>query len=139
MYLRKIYTICALSICIAIAACSKPNKQGALLLPTWKLEGVLSRTSNATKKDSIPPEPTQKEKVKISYQFHKDKTYTFRRGNQTDKGDWGMSSDERVLLLHSRAQASENSEFHIHTLENSKLIISSEHKGKQEILYFVAQ
>lgn len=133
------YTFLLLISCFLLACGTKPNKQETITASQWKLQGIVSRPFVTAKKDSIPAEPFQKETVQIIYQFHKDKKYTFLRGTQTDKGGWGMSSDEKVLLLRSHTQASENSEFHIHTIEASQLIISTEHNGRQEILYFAAK
>jgi hypothetical protein len=116
--------------------CSSVPKQELLTKATWRLQGVVSRPLVASKKDSIPAEPLQREKVQITYQFQKDKKYIFLRGSQKDVGDWGMSSDEKVLLLRSHTSGNENAEFRIHSLNESRLIVSTEHKDKQEILYF---
>jgi hypothetical protein len=118
-------------------ACQTPPKQDLLTDVSWKLVGVVARPLVASKRDSIPPEPPQKQSLDIIYTFQKNKKYQINRASQIDKGDWGLSSDEKVLLLRSLGQVSENSEFRIHRLQATTLVMSSEHKTKQEILYFI--
>lgn len=135
----KMFIFYAIISCLCFACGSKIDRREQLVASKWKLQAVISRPFLSAKRDSIPSVPSQKEAVQIIYQFQKDKKYTFQRGTQIDKGDWGMSSDEKVLLLRSSTQTNENSEFQIHTLNSYQLVISSEHKGKQEILYLIAQ
>lgn len=138
MLLRIFYTILFFIGFSCLQACKQTPRPDLLTTPKWKLVGVISRPWVEAKRDSIPIEPTQKERVNITYQFHKDKKYTFLRGSQRDEGEWGMSSDEKVLLLRSRINEKDHGEFRIHALNVAQLVMSSEHKGRQEILYFTA-
>lgn len=139
MFSRLFHFILLVGLFQTILACQQTPRQELLTSTSWKLVGVISRPVTASKKDSIPAAPPQNQTLNISYTFQKDKKYALKRASQIDKGEWGISSDEKILLLRSHTQESENSEFRIHILNTHKLVVSSEHKTKQEILYFIAK
>ena len=130
----NIFYGCLFCAFIAVAGCGSPPKKETILHQKWQLQGVLKRTAEEAGKDTtLPAQPKQKKPLQIFYEFHPDKTYTFSRGTQVDKGSWAMSSNEKILLLRS---PTESSEFKIYKLADNQLILTTEDaKGSQEILY----
>jgi hypothetical protein len=118
------------------ATCSYVDKNEAIVR-RWKLI-LVELPIKETTQDSLSPLQHVVEKIEygISYEFKKDKTYIIRRGTQTDTGEWSISSDEKVLVLHSAQSPKENAEFQIEELNQYRLAIIAEEKGKVERLIF---
>ena len=131
----NIHTFIFLISCSFIGvSCGKLKPQEALS-QKWKLDGVAIPPKNNV--DSLPFKPVEISKAKISYHFNPNKTYTIQRGTQVEgSGNWGISSNEKVLVLHSNQKSTENEEFRIKELTYNRLVLISEHRGSLEALYF---
>ncbi|MCU0447135.1 MAG: hypothetical protein MUE85_19745 [Microscillaceae bacterium] len=106
-----------------------------VILQTWKVNKIeIVNPKEKTDSDTLAPELPKKINYAIVYEFRQNGNYYLQNGSRRDSGRWALSSDERVLVLKSATNSVDNSEFLIEELNNYRMLISTENKGKKETI-----
>ncbi len=107
------------------------------IINTWKvtrIQIIRPDTTDAPSEDYIPAIQLDQHDYQITYTFRQDSTYLVRHYNQTDSGRWVLSSDEKVLLLRSTQNTSDDAEFLIKTFDPLRMTLATEEGGVQELI-----
>jgi Domain of unknown function (DUF5004) len=123
---------CCLLCLVWLFGCTYIDKKKTII-QKWKLVSVILENQKTDYQDSLSH---NREKIdyQTTFEFKTDTTYTLLRGTQSDSGRWSISSDESVLILQSQSQSKDNAEFKIRELNQYRMELILEEKGKIEHL-----
>jgi hypothetical protein len=114
----------------ACGGVSRPD----VIKQSWQVNKIEIIAPNEKPNTEGQTPETKKVNYQIVYEFKENGNYFLKNGSRLDSGQWALSSDERVLVLKSATNPLDNSEFLIEELNNYRLVLATENKGKKEAI-----
>ncbi len=123
---------------ISLWACGYHNPQREII-KVWKVSEIKIGVQDAQNPTSSPVLKNVEFVDDIFYDFKPDGTYQILKNKQTDSGKWQLSADNKVLLLFSDLNPSDNIEFSVEQFTDFNLVLSTNEKGSLEKIILIPQ
>lgn len=125
-------------VLLSLWACGYHNPQREII-KVWKVSEIKIGIQDAQNPEGSPLLKNVEFVDDIFYDFKADGTYLISKNRQTDSGKWQLSADNKVLLLFSDLNPSDNIEFSVEQFTDFNLVLSTNEKGSLEKIILIPQ
>ncbi len=116
-------------------SCTSTMNKKEILIRKWRVESIeVIPTVQDTAQPTINTDDNNPKKYKIWYEFKSNGVYICQRGSMADSGKWEISTNEKVLLLKSFHHNKDDADCLIEELNRYLIVLSTQERGKKEIL-----
>ncbi len=137
-YCINIFLIFLYLVLLNLWACSYNNPQREII-KVWKVNEIKIGIQDTQNPEDNPLLKNVEFVDDILYDFKADGTYKISKNKQTDSGKWQLSADNKVLLLFSDLNPSDNIEFSVEQFTDFNLVLSTHEKGSLEKIILIPQ